>query len=79
MVGQFTLSERHRAFAILLALAAAGLVMAAVGSGDPLGVHGALIMVVAIVGIFAVISGYFDPEPPTSAAMPPTSCSCAKA
>ena len=63
MVGQLTTNERHVALAILTALAVTGLVMAAVGSDDPLGAHGALIMVAAIAGIFGVISGYYDPEP----------------
>ena len=63
MVAQLTKNERQLALIILLAIAVVGLAMAAGGSNDPLGVHGALVMIAAIGGIFAVISGYYAPEP----------------
>ncbi|MBN8967142.1 MAG: cytochrome-c oxidase, cbb3-type subunit I [Rhizobiales bacterium] len=63
MIGQLTGNERQSALIILLALTVVGLIMAVAGRHDPLGVHGALVMVVAIAGIFAVISGYYAPEP----------------
>jgi len=63
MIAELTKAERQGALIILLALAVTGLAMAAAGSNDPFGVHGALVMVTAIVGIFAVISGYYAPEP----------------
>ncbi|MBN9001677.1 MAG: cbb3-type cytochrome c oxidase subunit I, partial [Rhizobiales bacterium] len=63
MVAELTKNERQGALVILLALAITGLAMAAGGRGDPFGVHGALVLVTAIVGIFAVISGYYAPEP----------------
>ncbi len=63
MIGQLTVSERQSALIILLALTVVGLIMAVAGRHDPLGVHGALVMVVAIAGIFGVISGYYAPEP----------------
>ena len=66
MVAELTKNERQGALIILLVLAVTGLAMAAGGHGDPFGIHGALVMVVAIAGIFAVIAGYYAPEPPES-------------
>ena len=66
MIAELTKNERQGALIILLALAITGLAMAAGGRGDPFGVHGALVLVVAIAGIFAVIGGYYAPEPPQS-------------
>jgi len=66
MVAELTKNERQGALIILLALAVTGLAMAAGGRGDPFGVHGALVLVTAIAGIFAVIGGYYAPEPPES-------------
>ena len=37
--------------------------MAVAGRHDPLGAHGALVIVAALAGIFFVISGYYLPEP----------------
>ena len=37
--------------------------MAVAGSGDPLGVHGAIVLLAGIAGTFGVISGYYEPEP----------------
>ena len=56
MVAQLTKNERQIALVILLVMAAVGLAMAAGGRNDPFGVHGALVMVVAILGMFGVIS-----------------------
>ena len=66
MIAELTTNERQGALVILLALAVTGLAMAIGGQGDPFGIHGALVMVLAIAGIFAVISGYYDPEPSDS-------------
>ncbi|MBN8961915.1 MAG: cytochrome-c oxidase, cbb3-type subunit I [Rhizobiales bacterium] len=63
MVAELTKNERQGALVILLALAVTGLAMAAGGRGDPFGIHGAMVLVAAIVGIFAVIGGYYAPEP----------------
>jgi cytochrome c oxidase cbb3-type subunit 1 len=62
-IAQLTRSERQLAIGILLLIACVGLIFAGAGKDDPLGVHGFLIMACAILGIFAVISGYFAPEP----------------
>jgi cytochrome c oxidase cbb3-type subunit 1 len=63
MISQLTKGERQGAMGILLALTICGLAFAIAGRGDPIGVHGILVMVVCIAGIFAVISGYLSPEP----------------
>ncbi|WP_413989549.1 cytochrome-c oxidase, cbb3-type subunit I [Labrys okinawensis] len=63
MVSQLTKGERQYAVVILIALAVCGLAAAMAGRSDPIGVHGAMVMVLAIVGVFAIIGRYFDPEP----------------
>ncbi len=63
MLAQLTRGERQLAVVILLALTIVGLVFAGAGKDDPIGIHGFLIMACAILGIFAVIPGFFDPEP----------------
>ena len=63
MVGQLTKNERQSALIILLALAVCGLAMAVAGRDDPLGAHGALVIVAALAGFFIVGSGYYSPEP----------------
>src|SRR5882672_6501203 len=63
MITQLTKSERQLAIGVLLLIACIGLAFAGAGKDDPLAVHGFLIVASAILGIFAVISGYFAPEP----------------
>ena len=63
MIGQLTKAERQYALLILFGLALCGLIFGIAGKDDPLGIHGALIGVVALAGIFKVISVYYDPEP----------------
>jgi len=63
MIGQLTKNERQLALVILGVLGLVGLVFATVGRADPIGLQGALISLAAIAGVFAVISGYFEPEP----------------
>src|SRR5262245_23677299 len=63
MITQLTKGERQVAIGILLLIACVRLIFAGVGEDDPLVVHGFLIMACAILGIFAVISGYFAPQP----------------
>ncbi|MDB5521562.1 MAG: cbb3-type cytochrome c oxidase subunit, partial [Tardiphaga sp.] len=63
MIAQLTKGERQLALLILLALSLCGLAMGVAGRDDPLGIHGAIVVLAAIVGIFGVISGYDKPEP----------------
>jgi len=63
MIAQLTKNERQLALIILLALSLCGLAMAVAGHGDPLGVHGAIVLLAGIAGTFGVISGYYAPEP----------------
>jgi len=63
MVGQLTKNERQSALIILLALAVCGLAMAVAGRDDPLGAHGALVIVAALAGFLIVGSEYYSPEP----------------
>src|SRR6187549_2913344 len=63
MISQLTTNERQTALVLLIVLAVVGLVMAAGGRDDVLSVHGGLVMIAALAGIFGVISGYYSPEP----------------
>jgi len=63
MIGQLSRGERQTALLILVALALCGLVFAIAGKDDPIGVHGAMILVLSVIGVFAVIGHYYDPEP----------------
>ena len=63
MIGQLTLGERRLALLISVSLALCGLAIAFAGRDDPLGLHGALILVAALAGVFWVISGYDAPAP----------------
>ena len=63
MLAQFTKDECRVAFVLLLVLAAAGLAMAFTGRDDLLGMHGGVVMLAALAGIFAVTSQYYSPEP----------------
>src|SRR5258706_4934229 len=66
MIAQLTNNERQLALIILLAMSACGLAMAVAGRDDPLGVHGAIVLLAGIAGTFGVISGYYAPEPDDS-------------
>ena len=48
MIAQLTKDERQLALIILLVLSVCGFAMAAAGSGDPLGVHGAIVLLAGI-------------------------------
>jgi len=63
MIGQLTKAERQYALLILLGIGLCGLMLSIAGRDDPLSVHGVLIGIAALAGIFKVISIYFDPEP----------------
>jgi len=63
MIAQLTKDERQLALILLLALTLCGFAMAVAGRGDPLGVHGVIVLLAGIAGAFGVISGYYAPEP----------------
>jgi len=64
MVSGLTVAERQLSLAVLIALSLCGLAMAAGGRGDPLGIHGFIVMAASLGLTFLVISRYYDPEPP---------------
>ena len=66
VVSGLTVSERHLALFVLGLLALAGLAMAVGGRGDPLAVHGFIILAVSLGLGFFVMSALFAPEPPAS-------------
>src|SRR5690606_34129189 len=66
MVSGLTVSERYVALFVLSALALAGLAMAVAGQGDPLAVHGYIVLVINVGLGFTVLSALFAPEPSES-------------
>jgi hypothetical protein len=50
MIAQLTKNERQLALIILLMMSVCGLVMAVVGQHDPLGIHGAIVLLAGILG-----------------------------
>ena len=63
MVSQLTRAERYTGLTILLALAAVGLAMAAVGGSNPFGAHGWIVLF-ASSGLAVYLMGRLDsPEP----------------
>ena len=62
-MGQLTSGERELGAAVLIVLAILGIVMAAVGQTDPLGIHGGMIFLVSVGLFFVLISSSFGPEP----------------
>ncbi len=65
-MGQLTTRERELAAAILVALAVVGIAMAAAGRADPLGVHGAIVLLYSMVLLFLIMSTSFGPAPDPS-------------
>jgi len=66
MVSELTIAERERAMGICGLVALAGLAMAVAGNGDPLQVHGFLVLLAGVAMLFVVMGGYFAPEPQAS-------------
>ncbi|MGN6142454.1 MAG: cytochrome-c oxidase, cbb3-type subunit I [Mesorhizobium sp.] len=65
-VSGLTVTERQVALVVLLALSLIGLAMAAAGRGDPMGAQGFIVMIFSVGLGFAVMSGYYAPEPDES-------------
>ena len=63
MIAQLTGHERRLGILICLAVALVGLLFVIAGRNDPIGLHGALMFVAAVLSIFAIGKHYFDPEP----------------
>ena len=66
MVTALTGTERRLALVVLGALALIGLAMAVAGRGDPLAVHGYVVLAFSLALGSAVLSVIFAPEPPSS-------------
>lgn len=66
MIKNLAVSERRSALLILGVVALVGLAMVAVASGDPMGVHGFIVLLYAGVLFFIVGQEIFAPEPPIS-------------
>src|SRR5690606_382691 len=65
-VSGLTVTERQIALVVLLALSLIGLAMAAAGRGDPMGAQGFVVMIFSLGLGFAVMAGYYAPEPDES-------------
>jgi cytochrome c oxidase cbb3-type subunit 1 len=66
MVEGLTIAERRTAMIMLGVAALVGLVMAALGRGDPMGVHGFIVIGAALTLFFVVGSKIYEPEPSLS-------------
>src|SRR5215510_12241056 len=63
MIAQLTTVERQRAILLCVAVAVWGALTMLVGRDDPLGVHGVLIFLSAVLMIFRIGMNYYAPEP----------------
>ena len=63
MVSRLTSSERQIALVILTLTGLLGLAMAVAGRGDPMGVHGFIVLFASLAMFFVVGSGIYEPEP----------------
>ncbi|TJV42169.1 MAG: cytochrome-c oxidase, cbb3-type subunit I, partial [Mesorhizobium sp.] len=63
MISNLKSSERQYALLIAVAVALAGLAMAALGRSDTLGVHGVIVMLFAGVVIYLLMSSFYGAEP----------------
>ncbi len=66
IISGLTVTERQYSLLTLFVLAIIGLTMAAGGRGDPLGVHGFIVLAFSLALAFAVMAGYYEPEPDES-------------
>src|SRR3546814_5430435 len=63
MISQLTRTERQFAIIICTAVTLCGLALFAAAPGDPLAVHGFIVLAFSIGTIFVVLSGYYAPDP----------------
>ena len=63
MVATLTTNERQLALFVSILVAIAGFALAAAGKQDPMGAQGFIILLSGLACMFAVIRGYFEPEP----------------
>ena len=63
MVSTMTITERQIALIISTLVALCGIFLAAAGRQDALGVHGFIVALAGLAGVFVIIRGYYDPEP----------------
>lgn len=63
MIARLTRSERQGAILISGVVALLGLTLGLLGRNDPVGLHGALVFVLATAMIFRIGHSYFEPEP----------------
>ncbi|HRE44205.1 MAG TPA: cytochrome-c oxidase, cbb3-type subunit I [Terricaulis sp.] len=64
MLSALTTSQRQAALGFLVLLAFIGLLVAGVGRADPIAGHGWLVVTFSLLSIFAIMTRYYDPEPP---------------
>ena len=63
MIAQLTWHERRLGILISLVVALVGLLFGVAGRNDPIGLHGALVFIAALLSIFAIGKHYYAPEP----------------
>ncbi|MEO5760121.1 MAG: cbb3-type cytochrome c oxidase subunit I, partial [Mesorhizobium sp.] len=63
MLAQLTSGERQLSIVVLILMAMVGLAMAAAGRGDPIGVHGFIVLAASVAMIFVMLSALDAPEP----------------
>ena len=63
MISTMTINERQIALLISVLVALCGIVLAAAGRHDPIGMHGLLILLAGLGCTFFILRGYYDPEP----------------
>ena len=63
MMERLTGAERQIALMICVFMAIVGLVMAAAGRGDPMGSHGAIVLIAAAIMTCCVLRAIGEPEP----------------
>jgi cytochrome c oxidase cbb3-type subunit 1 len=63
MMNRLTLAERQLATVLAGLVALGGFTMAAAGRGDPMGVHGWIVLILALAALLKVVAALQEPEP----------------